>query len=67
MGNVSHVVGTEYKYLVHCNFGWMNGLSNGYYVSDIFNLLEGAERPDYNLDKTDIVSWKDKKLIQYQR
>ena len=67
VGNVSHVVGTEYKYLVHCNFGWMNGLSNGYYVSDIFNLLEGAERPDYNLDKTDIVSWKDKKLIQYQR
>lgn len=67
VGMVSKVVGTDYKHLVHCNFGWENGLSNGYYASDIFNLLEGAERPDSNTGTTDIVSWKDKKLIQYQR
>ena len=37
------------NYYVHCNWGW-HGRCDGYYMSELFNLYEGADYWDENID-----------------
>ena len=61
------VIGTEVHHLVHCNFGWVNGAANGYYLSGIFNLEDGAKELDPGSSPSNITTWKDIKILDYQR
>lgn len=60
------VIGTETHHLVHCNFGWANGTANGYYLSGIFDLEDGAKELDPGSQPTNISTWKDMQIMDYQ-
>ncbi|MFV0392583.1 MAG: C10 family peptidase [Paludibacteraceae bacterium] len=38
---------TETQKLIHCNFGWKDGVCNGYYTSGIFNTKKGAVEQEF--------------------
>lgn len=61
------LIGLDNDYVVHCNFGWENGLCNGHYNTGIFNLIDGAVELDPGSDKGWIASYQNVKMIMYRK
>ena len=40
------------RYYVHCNWGWEGGACNGYYLSGVFDLSDGAVTSDAGTGNT---------------
>ena len=67
MLNPPKLIGKDIDYVVHCNFGWENGLCNGHYNTGIFNLIDGAVELDPGSDKGWIASYQNVKMIMYRK
>ena len=65
--NPPKLIGMDTDYVVHCNFGWKNGLCNGHYNTGIFNLIDGAVELDWGSSTGNIAAYKDIDMFLYKR